>query len=104
LINLVQDQHNKAGILVLHPAYRQNFDQSGPQHSAEFIGFVVGALKIPDMVKSATGSIVTPGIVFQLRDSAGQRNSQLLFSSALGVAADPHFETFAKCHKFHIPE
>ncbi|MER0169267.1 MAG: response regulator [Nitrosomonas sp.] len=92
LINLVQDQHNKAGILVLHPAYRQNFDQSGLEHSAEFIGFVAGALKIPDMVKSATGSIATPGIVFQLRGSAGQSDSELLFSSAPGVAADPHFD------------
>ncbi|MBS0425453.1 MAG: CHASE domain-containing protein [Proteobacteria bacterium] len=86
LINLVQDQQNKAGILVLHPAYRQNFDRSSPEHPAEFTGFVVGALKIPDMVNSAVGNVVAPGIVFQLRDSAGQPGNQWLFSSAPGIA------------------
>ncbi|MBX9895283.1 MAG: CHASE domain-containing protein [Nitrosomonas sp.] len=88
LINLVQDQQNKAGILVLHPVYRQNFDRNDTEHPPEFIGFVVGALKIPDMVNSATGNVSTPGIVFQLRDLAGQPDSQLLFSSASDIATD----------------
>ncbi|NBQ68834.1 MAG: hypothetical protein EBU46_08385, partial [Nitrosomonadaceae bacterium] len=92
LINLVQDQHNKAGILVLHPTHRQNFDQNGKEHSPEFIGFVVGALKIPDMVNSAVGNVAAPGIVFQLRDSAGQRDSQLLFSSTPGTAPDTNLD------------
>ncbi|MGZ0020285.1 CHASE domain-containing protein [Nitrosomonas sp. wSCUT-2] len=88
LINLVQDQRNKAGILVLHPAYRQNFDRNETEHPPEFFGFVVGALKIPDMVNSAVGNLATPGIVFQLRDSAAQHGNQLLFSSAPGIATD----------------
>ncbi|MDE2389214.1 MAG: CHASE domain-containing protein, partial [Betaproteobacteria bacterium] len=88
LINLVQDQDNNAGILVLHPAYRQNFERNGPEHPPEFIGFVVGALKIPDIVSSAVGNISTPGIVFQVRDSAGQSGNQLLFSSVPGIAAN----------------
>lgn len=92
LINLVQDQQNKAGILVLHPAYRQNFDRSGPEHPPEFTGFVVGALKIPDMVNSAAGNVAAPGIVFQLRDSAGQSGNQLLFSSAPGVADNANLD------------
>ena len=92
LINLVQDQQNKAGILVLHPAYRQNFDRNAPEHPPEFIGFVVGALKIPDMVNSAAGNVSTPGIVFQLRDSAGQPGNQLLFSSAPGIAANTNLD------------
>ena len=88
LINLVQDQQNKAGILVLHPAYRQNFDRNDPEHPPEFTGFVVGALKIPDMVNSAAGNVAAPGIVFQLRDSSGQPGNQSLFSSAPGIAAN----------------
>ncbi|OQW40075.1 MAG: hypothetical protein A4S08_05765 [Proteobacteria bacterium SG_bin4] len=87
LINLVQDQHNKTGILVLHPVYRQNFDQDGAE-DLEFIGFVAGALKIPDMVNSAVGNLATSDIVFQLRDSAGQHGNQLLFSSAPGIATN----------------
>ncbi len=92
MINLVQDQHNKAGILVLHPAHRQNFDRNSPKHPPEFIGFAVGVLKIPDMVNSALGSVAAPGIVFQLRDSAGQRDNQLLFSSAPGIAPDTNLD------------
>lgn len=92
LINLVQDQHNKAGILVLHPVHRQIFDQNGPEHPPEFIGFVVGALKIPDMVNFAVGHVAAPGIVFQLRDSAGHRDRQLLFSSASGSATDTNLD------------
>lgn len=88
LINLVQDQQNKAGILVLHPAYRQNFGRSGQEYPPEFTGFVVGALKISDMVNAATGNVAAPGIVFQLRDSAGQSGNQSLFSSAPGMAAN----------------
>jgi signal transduction histidine kinase/integral membrane sensor domain MASE1/ActR/RegA family two-component response regulator len=92
MINLVQDQHNKAGILVLHPAHRQNFNRNGPEHPPEFIGFVVGALKIPDMVSSAVGNIAAPGIVFQLRDSAGQPGSQWLFSSTSGIAPNTNLD------------
>ncbi|MBX3617342.1 CHASE domain-containing protein [Nitrosomonas sp.] len=95
LINLVQDQHNKTGILVLHPVHRQNFDQSGPKHP-EFIGFVVGALKIPDMVNSAVGNFAAPGIVFQLRDSIVQGDGQLLFSSAPEFSGQPHFDWWTK--------
>ncbi|MBS0299382.1 MAG: CHASE domain-containing protein [Proteobacteria bacterium] len=92
MINLVQDQHNKAGILVLHPAHRQNFDRNSPEHPPEFIGFVVGALKIPDMVSAAVGNVAAPGIVFQLRDSAGQPGSQWLFSSTSGSAPNTNLD------------
>ena len=92
MINLVQDQQNKAGILVLHPAYRQNFDRNGPEHPPEFTGFVVGALKIPDMVNSAVGNVAAPGIVFQLRDSTGQPGNQFLFSSAPGIALNTNID------------
>lgn len=86
LINLVQDRQNKAGILVLHPVYRQAFNRGMQKNQPELLGFAVGALKIPDIVNSAVSNRSVPGIVFQLRDLSDEINRQLLFASAPEIA------------------
>ena len=86
-IQLVQDRRKKAGILVLHPAYRQPFDNRAAENPPHLIGFAVGVLKVPDIVHAAIGDTLEPGIVFQLTDSEGESVPRPLFHSASDTEA-----------------
>ena len=80
-VNLVQDQQQRTGILILHPAYRQVFytdEQADPVH---LIGFATGVIRVDDLVQIATWNRVPNGIRFFIDDLQAPLTRTRLFST-----------------------
>jgi len=80
-IRLVQEQQQRIGVLVLHPAYR---GYQGPEKGAplQLIGFAVGVIKVDELVQIAIGNQLPEGLVVQLTDPRAGADRQLLYRSS----------------------
>ena len=83
-VQLVQDQQKRPGVLVLHPAYAMDGMQAAPR---TLLGFVVGVIKVDEMVVIATAPIRVNGLNLRLEDVSTPAQPYLLFQSGGGARA-----------------
>ena len=77
-IQLVQEQQKRTGVLVLHPAYAMDGAQATP---GALLGFVVGVIKVDEMVTIATAGMRVNGLDLRLEDFETSGKPTLLFQS-----------------------
>ena len=87
-IQLVQEQQKRPGVLVLHPAYAMDSEQAAPK---SLLGFVVGVIKVDEMVTIATAAIRANGLNLRVEDVNTSEKPALLFQSG-DSAASSHAE------------
>jgi len=78
-IQLVQENKKRPGVLVLHPAYRIDGtapDEHGP---AQLLGFVVGVIKVDEMMAIATRELSVSGLNLRLEDRHAVPERALLY-------------------------
>lgn len=90
-VQLVQENKKRPGVLVLHPAYAMGSGLPAKDQSRQLLGFVVGVIKVDEMVSIATGAIHNKGIHVRLEDDGTPDKPSLLFLSA-GTAPSSHAE------------
>lgn len=85
-IHLVQENRERVGLLLLHPAYRLVPVSDGTAREAELSGFAVGVIKVDEMVQIATRDTQLDGLVLYIDDAeAPADNSPLYRSGAIDV-------------------
>ena len=87
-IQLVQEQQKRSGVLVLHPAYAMDSAHAVPK---SLLGFVVGVIKVDEMVTIATAAIRANGLNMRVEDVNTPEKPALLFQSG-DPAASSHAE------------
>ncbi|NCB07177.1 MAG: hypothetical protein EOM73_03320, partial [Bacteroidia bacterium] len=86
-IRLVQEQQQRIGVLVLHPAYR---GYQGPEKGAppQLIGFAVGVIKVDELVEIAIRDQLPEGLVVRLSDPQAGADRQRLYHSPGSAETD----------------
>lgn len=85
-IRLVQENRERVGMLVLHPAYHR-LDADDHSDSIDPLGFAVGVIKADEMIGIATRKALIDGLVFEIDDS-GTGKPIYLSSTAAHRPAD----------------
>ncbi len=79
-LQLVQENRQRIGVLLLHPSGEATQDAAlGPER---FAGFVVGVIKVDEMVAIATRSTMIPGLLLAVDDAASPADKALLYRSS----------------------
>ena len=78
-IRLVQETRERAGVLVLSPAYRNRPSDSIDTSDADLTGFTVAVIKVDEMVELATQGRLVPGLVIELDDAAAEPSRRALY-------------------------
>lgn len=77
-VRLVQDNKERAGVLVLAPAFKETTES----FKKVLIGFAVAVIKIDEMVAIATQERLAPGLMVELLDPATDEFRRVLYRSA----------------------
>lgn len=77
-IRLVQENRERVGVLLLHPAYPRN---STPGQEKSLLGFAVGVIKVDELVSIATRSAMVDGLVLQIEDPGATDGKSVLHRS-----------------------
>ena len=72
-IQLVQENQERTGVLVLHPAYQLRQAPGEVASVVNLLGFAVGVIKVDEMIAIATRSMTVDGLVFQIDDVASKQ-------------------------------
>jgi signal transduction histidine kinase/CHASE1-domain containing sensor protein len=71
-IQLVQENRQRPGVLVMHPVR---------QGGTTLMGFAIGVIKVDEMVDIATRSVALPGLVFRVDDTFAPADKASLYRS-----------------------
>lgn len=85
-IQLVQENQQRIGVLLLHPAYRYGSTLDGFSHTADLMSFSVGVIKVDEMVGISTGAVDIHGIAFEIDDAHLEGEKALLYRSKVPSA------------------
>ena len=77
-IQLVQEKQKRPGVLLLHPAYAMDNALETP---TALLGFVVGVIKVDEMVSIATTNSLEKGLYLRLEDIESPETPALLFQT-----------------------
>lgn len=94
-INLVQDETQQFGILILQPVYYNKHDNEQPNYSRRR-GLAVQVLRIGDVINNALSSFDMKGTHVLLNDLSGTEKTQFLFGNTID-----HPKLSSK-HAFHF--
>jgi signal transduction histidine kinase/integral membrane sensor domain MASE1 len=86
-IRLVQENRQRAGVLVLHPAYRDRVPGVAAGDGKNPAAFVVGVIKVDQMIDIAARQIAVPGLVFQVDDADAPDDKARFYRSDEAPAA-----------------
>ena len=87
-VRLVQEHQPRVGVLVLHPAYAFGSKLERVPSQAQLQGFVVGVIKVDEMVEIATREIRVPGLMMRLQDPDASAAKSPLFTNETNAVAD----------------
>jgi signal transduction histidine kinase/CHASE1-domain containing sensor protein len=86
-IQLVQENQQRVGILLLHPAYT-----IPDTDNVSLIGFAVAVIKVDEMIDIATRSALIPGLIFEVQDADAPADKAGIYRSQTNVnTADSYF-------------
>lgn len=92
-IRLVQENRQRVGVLVLHPAYRERILGVAATEEKNLAGFAVGVIKVDEMIEIATRKIAVPDLVFQVDDAGAPADKSTLYRSGdAPVARERHYD------------
>ncbi len=80
-VRLVQEKHDRIGVLILHPAY---FNQSRNinNHAIDHVkGFAAGVIKVDELITIATASVSKNDLIYQINDVSATAGKQTLYRS-----------------------
>lgn len=80
-INLVQEKHNRLGLLLMYPALKSRVNVTYHDQKNNFIGFAVAVLKVDQMIRTAAASVITNGLIYRIDDLGAPEGKQVVFSS-----------------------
>ena len=81
-IDLVQEEGQQSGVLVFAPIYGRTTPPSSPtQRRGALKGYVVGVLRMGDVVENALGKLEKSGVVIRLVDDTAPADSRLLYEN-----------------------
>jgi signal transduction histidine kinase len=86
-IRLVQENRQRAGVLVLHPAYRDRVPGAAAGDGKNPAAFAVGVIKVDQMIDIAARQIAVPGLVFQVDDADAPDDKAWFYRSDEAPAA-----------------
>ena len=91
-IKLVQEHRDRVAILVLHPAYATQGIPTDEGKSARLLGFVVGVIKLDELVDIATNNIRDTQILFSISDGEDPSSRIVIYKSreADHIASDQY--------------
>jgi signal transduction histidine kinase/CHASE1-domain containing sensor protein len=84
-IKLVQENQQRVGVLLLHPAYLKTAKGNQFASNNSFLGFAVGVIKVDEMVDIAVGSAMSPGLIFQVNDYSASHDHATVYQSETHV-------------------
>ena len=92
-IGLVQESRERAGVLLLAPAYRGQAAGTAAAGKSDLVGFAVAVIKVDEMVDLATWGRLTPGLAIEIEDPDAAPDNRTLYRSpeaaqaAVGMSA-----------------
>lgn len=86
-IRLVQENRQRAGVLVLHPAYRDRVPGVAAGDDKNPVAFAVGVIKVDQMIDIAARKIAVPDLVFQVDDTDAPADKARFYRSGEAPAA-----------------
>ncbi len=95
-IQLVQENKERVGVLLMHPAHRRVTALNTVVEGKKLIGFAVGVIKVDEMVRIATRSATVQGLVFNIDDGLAVPDKGLLYRSDTGSAASDDYYSWQK--------
>lgn len=90
-IHLKQEMHNRSGILILYPAYRNRYERAGAESADNIMGFAVAVIKLDELIKLAAGPSMANGLVYQIDDTTDPVARQVVFRSSQAPAPDTDY-------------
>ena len=90
-VKLVQEQQDRLGVLIFHPAYLNQAqvaktpNQIDDVHS-NIAGFATAVVKLDELISIATASAMVDGLVYQIDDVTDAQHKQRLFRSDYAAA------------------
>lgn len=81
-IKLVQEKQERAGVLILAPAYQKLVTTHDALSKHELIGFAVAVIKADEMVEIALKGRLSPGLQISIEDAAADEASRMLYRSS----------------------
>lgn len=86
-IRLVQEQQDRVGILIFHPAYSNRAKAGNNRVNSNIKGFATAVVKVDELISIATASAMVDGLVYRIDDVTDRQHKQSLFRSnnAAGV-------------------
>lgn len=87
-IQLVQENQKRVGVLLLHPAHQRSAVPEAQAGKSRLTGFVVGVIKVDQMVAIATQTLAVAGFDFRLDDAMAPTAQSSLYTSD-GTATPP---------------
>lgn len=86
-IRLVQENRQRAGVLVLHPAYRDRVTGVAAEDGKNPAAFAVGVIKVDQMIDIAARKIAVTDLVFQVEDADAPADKARFYRSSEAPAA-----------------
>lgn len=86
-ILLVQENRQRAGVLMLHPAYRDRVPGIAAGDDKNRAAFAVGVIKVDQMIDIAARKIAIPSLVFQVDDADAPADKARFYRSSEGPVA-----------------
>lgn len=80
-ISLVQEKKERAGVLLLAPAFQQRKNSLAPAPEHVLIGFVVAVIKVDEMIDIALKGLMSPGLIVSIEDLGTDTANQVLYRS-----------------------
>lgn len=95
-IQLVQENKKRVGVLLLHPAYSNDGGPKPLANTTGLTGFVVGVIKVDEMIQIATRPAAIQGLAFHLEDTQASADGRLLYRSAADATAGDDYYSWQK--------
>jgi signal transduction histidine kinase len=89
-IRLVQDDDAPVGILICMPIFDAEPDRGDPTTARRTLGFVVGILRIDDVVKEALAACHTEGLCIRIVDTQAPPGQDVLYQTCKSEMGKPH--------------
>ena len=90
-IQLVQENQQRVGILLLHPAYTIPDTDTD---NVSLIGFAVAVIKVDEMIDIATRSALIPGLIFDVQDADAPADKASIYRSQTSVKSTDSYFTW----------
>lgn len=80
-VRLMQEQQNRLGALLLHPAYQNRYIGSEMIPTEKILGFAVAVVKLDELINIATRAYMVKGLIYQIDDVTEPASAKPVYRS-----------------------